>query len=186
MIADEVLTFARTGEWFGSYDGKKFVRPDIMAIGKNLGMGIQPASMVISRKDIKMGPYRGISTFDLTPLTCQIIGKGIKEIKDRDLLAQSKIKGKNLLKRIKKGKMIKEVRGRGLLIGLELTDYAHPFSHKIRESLLEKGLNSELMSGRKRENKNTTIRLSPPLIVTEDDCTKAAQTINNFQEEFSF
>lgn len=183
MIADEVLTFGRTGEWFGCFDQGKFVRPDVLVIGKCISMGVIPASLVISRKEVTMHPYRGISTFDLTPLTCELLNAGLKEMNERNLVSQAKRKGEIILKGVEIGRLIRTIRGRGLMIGLELTDEANDVVQKVREELLERGLNIDLMSGRKSDGINKTLRLTPPLIVTEDDCRKVVEIINQYQRE---
>lgn len=129
LIADEVQTgIGRTGAWFGcNHDN---VTPDLMACAKALGGGIMPIGAIIgtpnSWKGLIEAPFLHTSTFGGNQLACAAGVAAINYIKDEDVLARGKAAGQYLLDGLKKiagefPTVIKEVRGKGMMIGIELT-----------------------------------------------------------------
>lgn len=129
LIADEVQTgIGRTGEWFGcNHDG---VTPDLMACAKALGGGVMPIGAIIGSPKAWQGlieaPFLHTSTFGGNQLACAAGVAAIKYIKEENVLARGKAAGEHLIEGLKKiaaefPTVIKEVRGRGMMIGIELT-----------------------------------------------------------------
>jgi len=123
FIADEIQTgLGRVGKMFASeYEG---VKPDIMVIGKSLGGGCYCISAVLSTAEI-MGLFKPGdhgSTFGGNPLACAVARESLRVIQDEHLVENAAEKGAYFLEKLRtiKSKHIKEIRGRGLLIGLEL------------------------------------------------------------------
>lgn len=180
LVADEVLTFAKTGDYFAMVDNGKIVPTDITVIGKNLGMGIIPTSLVISKRSLFPRPCGTVATSDLRPFVCKVIETGIKIIEEDRLLEKSKAKSENL-QMIIQSRLIdqfphiySEVRGKGCLVGVELTpDYAG-YVNAIRKTLIQNGIYVEFMAGAGARSKNNryvfpTMRIAPPLISTQEE-----------------
>ncbi|WP_141431075.1 putrescine aminotransferase [Bacillus sp. 03113] len=168
LIVDEVQTgMGRTGKLFGMdhYD----VVPDIMTLGKALGGGVMPiAAMVAKRKlweKMKENPFLlGSSTFGGNPLCCAAAIAGIKTILEHDIPEQAAQKGSyivNYLKKIqeKHPEVLKEVRGLGLLIGMEFT--SNELGYKLAKRLFDEKI---LVSG--TINNATVIRIEPPAVIS--------------------
>lgn len=129
LIADEVQTgIGRTGEWFGcNHDG---VTPDLMACAKALGGGVMPIGAIIGSPKAWQGlieaPFLHTSTFGGNQLACAAGVAAIKYIKEENVLARGKAAGEHLIEGLKKiaaefPTVIKEVRGKGMMVGIELT-----------------------------------------------------------------
>ena len=172
LIVDEIQTgFGRTGCNFAyEHEG---VRPDILILGKALGGGMLPVSAVLSRKDIMdvIQPGDHGSTFGGNPLACavgiatiELLGRGNFASKAADL-------GKYFMFELRKIKspLIKEVRGRGLLVGLELVD-RRGIGRRFSEAMLREGVLC-------KETKNNVIRFSPPLIIEKKELDLAVEKI---------
>ena len=161
LVADEIQTgLGRTGKLFASeHEG---VRPDVMIIGKALSGGFYPVSAVLTDKDVlglfKPGDHG--STFGGNPLGSAIGRAALQVIVDEELIERSRELGayfKGRLQRIESD-AIKEVRGRGLFIGVELNVAARPFC----EALQERGILC-------KETHETVIRFAPPLVITKEE-----------------
>ena len=161
LIADEIQTgLGRTGKLFASeHEG---VRPDVMIIGKALSGGFYPVSAVLTDKEVlglfKPGDHG--STFGGNPLGSAIGRAALQVIVDENLVERSDELGayfKGRLERIESD-AIKEVRGRGLFIGVELNVSARPFC----EALQERGILC-------KETHETVIRFAPPLVITKEE-----------------
>ena len=161
LIADEIQTgLGRTGKLFASeYEG---VRPDVMIVGKALSGGFYPVSAVLTDKNVlglfKPGDHG--STFGGNPLGSAIGRAALQVIVDEELVERSRDLGayfKGRLERIESD-AIKEVRGKGLFIGVELNVPARPFC----EALQERGILC-------KETHATVIRFAPPLVITKDE-----------------
>lgn len=129
LIADEVQTgIGRTGTWFGvEHDG---VKPDLMACAKALGGGVMPLGAIIGTPAAWQGlieaPFLHTSTFGGNQMACAAGVATIKAIKEEDLLRRSAETGayfKAGLEQIQKEfpEVIAEVRGKGMMLGVELT-----------------------------------------------------------------
>lgn len=160
FVADEIQTgLGRTGALFAcDYEE---VRPDITVIGKALSGGFYPVSAVLADRDI-LGLFRPGdhgSTFGGNPLGAAIGQAAIDVLMEEGLIGRSRELGayfKGRLQRIESDH-IKEVRGKGLLIGVELYSPARRFA----EALRERGILC-------KETQGTILRFAPPLIITKE------------------
>ncbi|NLH44997.1 MAG: aminotransferase class III-fold pyridoxal phosphate-dependent enzyme [Acholeplasmataceae bacterium] len=129
LIADEVQTgIGRTGKWFGvDHEG---VTPDIMALAKALGGGIMPIGSFTATPEVWAGliesPFLHTSTFGGNQMACVAGLATLKVIEEEDLLNRGAVSGAYLKKGLEEIQkdyplVIKEVRGRGMMIGIELT-----------------------------------------------------------------
>jgi ornithine--oxo-acid transaminase len=172
LIADEIQTgLGRTGKLFASeYES---VRPDMVVIGKSLGGGCYPVSAVLADREI-LGVYKPGehgSTFGGNPLGCAVARESLRVIQDEKLIENAAERGASFLEKLRKvrSRHIKEVRGRGLLIGIEL----HPAAGGARrfcEELMKEGLLC-------KETHDNVIRFAPPLIIREKDLNWALKRI---------
>ena len=175
LIADEVLTFAKTGDFFALRDEDDVPIPsDITVLGKSLGFGVSSIAMVISKRGLAIRPIGGVATNDLRPLACAIIKAGIDCLVRDELLQRSRALGELLTERLKTivldfPKVFSQARGRAYLQGLALTSQAAAFVRDLRLSILEHGALIEIMSGAGRRSHGLpysfpAIRIAPPLI----------------------
>ncbi|PIC85619.1 ornithine--oxo-acid transaminase [Sporosarcina sp. P20a] len=169
FIADEIQAgLCRTGEMFAcQYDG---VTPDMYILGKALGGGVFPISCVLANDDILgvFNPGSHGSTFGGNPMACAVSIAALEVLEDEELAKQSKELGNYFMDELKKltHPAIKEVRGRGLFIGMELTEEARPYCEELKDlGLLCK------------ETHDTVIRFAPPLIITKEELDWALDKI---------
>ncbi len=172
FIADEIQTgLGRVGKMFASeYEG---VKPDIMVIGKSLGGGCYCISAVLSTAEI-MGLFKPGdhgSTFGGNPLACAVARESLRVIQDEHLVENAAEKGAYFLEKLRtiKSKHIKEIRGRGLLIGLELYPEAGG-ARRFCEELMTEGLLC-------KETHENVIRFAPPLTITKKELDWAFRKI---------
>ena len=172
LIADEIQTgLGRTGKLFASeYDG---VRPDMVIVGKSLGGGCYPVSAVLADREV-LGVYKPGehgSTFGGNPLACAVARESLKVIQEEKLVENAAERGAYFVEKLRKvrSRHIKEVRGRGLLVGVEL----HPAAGGARrfcEELMKEGLLC-------KETHENVIRFAPPLIIRDKDLNWALKRI---------
>ena len=146
------------------------VQPDAVIIGKALSGGFYPVSAVLSKKEVLgvFNPGEHGSTFGGNPLGCAIARVALKVILEEKLAENSAELGAYFLNKLReiKSPKIKEVRGRGLWIGLELTEKARPYCEKLKdEGMLCK------------ETHDTVIRFAPPLIIRKEELDWAFERI---------
>jgi ornithine--oxo-acid transaminase len=161
LVADEIQTgLGRTGRLFASeHEG---VRPDVVVIGKALSGGFYPVSAVLSDREI-LGLFRPGdhgSTFGGNPLAAAIARAALKVISKEHLINRSAELGayfKGRLERIESDH-IKEVRGKGLFIGVEL----HTQARRFCEALQERGILC-------KETHENVIRFAPPLVISRPE-----------------
>ena len=169
MLADEVQTgFGRTGDMFACmHEG---VQPDIYILGKALGGGIMPVSAVASTREILgvFEPGSHGSTFGGNPLACAVGLKAMEIAVRDDYPALAREKGKFLQEAIRSvpNPDIKEVRGRGLLIGVEFRSEAAPYVARL--------IGSGVLA---KETHETTVRFAPPLNMPREQLEDAAERI---------
>jgi ornithine--oxo-acid transaminase len=161
FLADEIQTgLGRTGAWFACNHEK--VKPDIYILGKALSGGVYPVSAIVGRQDVMklFTPGSHGSTYGGNPLGCAVARAALQVLEDEDLIARSAKLGKELLATLKplEGGIVREVRGLGLLIGIELTEPARPYC----ERLMELGVLC-------KETHDLVIRIAPPLVTTQED-----------------
>jgi len=170
FIADEIQAgLARTGKMFAcEWEG---IEPDMYILGKALGGGVFPISCVVANKDILgvFNPGSHGSTFGGNPLACAVSIAALDVLIDEKLSDKSLELGEYFVSKLKeiKNPRIKDVRGRGLFIGVELTEPAR----KYCEELKEEGLLC-------KETHDTVIRFAPPLIISKDELDWAIERIN--------
>lgn len=161
LVADEIQTgFGRTGKLFASE--WENVVADVYILGKALGGGILPISAVTANKDVLgvFEPGSHGSTFGGNPLACAVSLAALAVLEEEDLVQASLTRGRYLVERLRKLKNpdIVEIRGRGLLVGIELKGKARPYC----EALKEEGILA-------KETHENVIRLAPPLIISDED-----------------
>jgi ornithine--oxo-acid transaminase len=164
LIADEIQTgLCRTGRKF-AYQHEEGVRPDIVIIGKALSGGFYPISAVLADKEILglFKPGEHGSTFGGNPLAAAIGRAAIGVLRDEKLDQRADELGTYFIERLSEipSKHVKEVRGRGLLIGVEL----HPSAGGARrfcEALKARGILA-------KETHDHVIRFAPPLVIDKE------------------
>lgn len=158
LIMDEIQSgFCRTGKWFAcEHFG---VRPDMMVVAKAIAGGV-PMGAVLCSEKIQPPVGRHGTTFGANPLACAAANAAIDFMKRERLDEQAAAKGAYMMGKLNaiRSGLIREIRGLGLMIGIELKEKAKPFI----QALTEKGVLT-LPSGM------TVIRLLPPLTIPTED-----------------
>ncbi len=172
FIADEVQTgFGRTGRRFGcDHEG---VKPDLAALGKALGGGVYPVSAVVGRADV-LGLFRPGehgSTFGGNPLACAVAREALRVLDEERLVERSASLGARLLQALRAidSPHVREVRGRGLFVGVELHAEAGG-ARRFCEALMDRGLLC-------KETHEHVIRFAPPLVITEEQLDWAIEQV---------
>ena len=174
FIADEIQAgLGRSGKLFAcDWDN---VKPDVYILGKALGGGVLPISVVLADNEVLdvFTPGSHGSTFGGNPLACAVSIAALDVIIDENLPEHSNELGEYFKSELQKinHPAIKEVRGRGLFIGVELHESARPFC----EALKEKGLLC-------KETHDTVIRFAPPLVITKEELDEALNRIRSVFE----
>ena len=169
FIADEIQAgLGRTGKMFACE--WEDVDPDMYILGKALGGGVFPISCVVADHEILgvFNPGSHGSTFGGNPLACAVSIASIEVLQDEKLADRSQELGEYFMNQLKEisHPSIKEVRGRGLFIGMELNEAARPYCEELKElGLLCK------------ETHDTVIRFAPPLIISKEDLDWALERI---------
>lgn len=169
FVADEIQAgLCRTGKMFACE--WESVIPDMYILGKALGGGVFPISCVVANRDILgvFNPGSHGSTFGGNPMACAVSIAALEVLEDEKLADRSLELGEYFLNALKgiQHLSIKEVRGRGLFIGMELKEGARPFC----EALKELGLLC-------KETHSTVIRFAPPLIISKEELDWAIERI---------
>jgi len=172
FIADEIQTaLGRTGKLFAC--DHEDVKPDMVVIGKSLGGGCYPISAVLASRDVLglFKPGEHGSTFGGNPLACAVAREALRVIQEERLVENAAEQGEYFLDKLKtiKSKKIKTVRGRGLLIGIELYPEAGG-ARRFCEELMKEGLLC-------KETHENVIRFAPPLIIREKELNWAFKRI---------
>lgn len=172
LILDEIQTgLGRTGQLMAA-DWEQ-VRPDMVTIGKALSGGFYPVSAVLSNREIlgvfKPGDHG--STFGGNPLASAIAREALKVLVDEGLITNAREMGAYLKGRLERieSDHINEVRGRGLLIGVELKPQAGG-ARRFAEALKQEGLLC-------KETHQHVLRFAPPLVITRADIDWALERI---------
>ena len=156
LIVDEIQTgFGRTGKMFAiqHFD----VTPDLLTCAKALAGGVPMGAVLIGRSVTNLSPGVHGSTFGGNPLSCAAANAALEVIAEEDLPGQAAAKGAYLLDKLKKihSPIIREVRGLGLMIGIELKCKVAPYLKLLQEKHII-ALNAGM----------TVIRLLPPLVIS--------------------
>src|SRR5581483_599175 len=172
LICDEIQTgLGRTGRLFmQDYDN---VRGDVLLVGKALSGGFYPVSAVLSSRDIMgvFNPGDHGSTFGGNPLAAAVARAAIRVLVEENLIANAAEMGAYFLDRLSEinSPHIHEVRGRGLLIGVELKPEAGG-ARRFCQALQQQGILS-------KETHVNTIRFAPPLVITKDEIDWAIERV---------
>ncbi len=163
FIADEIQTgLGRTGKLFACWH--EDVRPDMITIGKALSGGFYPVSAVLADRSIMslFTPGEHGSTFGGNPLAAAVARAALQVIKDENLIENAAKLGDYFMEQLSEinSPNIKEVRGKGLLIGVELYPSAGG-ARRFCENLKNQGILA-------KETHDHVIRFAPPLVITKD------------------
>ncbi len=160
-VADEIQAgLGRSGKMFAC--DWEDVKPDMYILGKALGGGVMPISVVAANDDVLsvFEPGSHGSTFGGNPLACAVSVASLEVIEEEKLVERSLKLGEYFMSELRKidNPKLKEVRGKGLFIGVELTEPARPYCEELKElGLLCK------------ETHENVIRFAPPLVISEED-----------------
>jgi putrescine aminotransferase len=181
LVVDEIQTgLGRLGSWWG-LDGEGDVRPDMMLVGKGLSGGVVPVAAVLARADVYepfgKDPFLHSSTFGGSPLACAAALAAVRTLQQEDIVPRAAALGRQLLAGLRAAAArwpatVVEVRGRGLLIGLQL---AHPgLVGELVLALLDRDIlvNHSL-------NAADVLRLTPPAVLTAEQVDR---TLTAFAE----
>lgn len=170
LIADEIqVGLGRTGKMFAC-DWEE-VTPDIYILGKALGGGVFPISCIVANHDILdvFNPGSHGSTFGGNPLACAVSIAALDVLEEEGLVKKSLELGAYFKEKLMaiENPIIKEIRGKGLFIGLELTEPARPYCEQLKAvGLLCK------------ETHDNVIRFAPPLIISKEELDWAIEKIS--------
>ena len=174
LILDEIQTgLGRTGKLFAEeHEG---IESDLTLVGKALSGGFYPISAVLSNKETLsiFQPGDHGSTFGGNPLACAVAREALKVIEDEKLIEKSLFLGHYLKESLRNilSPYVKEVRGMGLLIGVELKKSAGG-ARKFCEALMGKGILC-------KETHKHVIRFAPPLTITKEELDWALERIES-------
>lgn len=178
LLLDEVQTgMGRTGKNF-CYQ-HEIDKPDGLMLGKALGGGIYPVSAFVARKDVMdvMDPGSHGSTFGGNAIASAIATETIKILQEEKLTERSAEMGDYLMKKLRalNSLLIKDIRGLGLLIGMEINTKIVS-TDDVCKRLLKKGIIS-------KDTHGTVVRFSPPLTITKEEIDFAVQCVTETLRE---
>lgn len=179
LILDEIQSgLARTGELFAFQHEN--IMPDGLILGKALGGGLLPVSAFLSNKEVMdhFNPGSHGSTFGGNPLAASVASKALDLIYDDNLISNSKEMGAYLSNQIRdlNLEIIRDVRGKGLWIGVELDKRVS--AKKVCLALMDEGILA-------KETHATVIRFAPPLIITKEEIDWAMERIKRVLNNFA-
>lgn len=163
LLVDEIQCgWCRSGNIMAYMDYG--VKPDIVSMAKALGGGM-PISAICATEKISKAFTIGAhgTTFGGNPVCCAAAYASVRELLDRDLAGNAQKVGAYLVEKLRTLPHVKEVRGKGLMIGIE---FDSPVGYAVKHGCFERQMLVTLIGDR-------IIRLLPPLIVTKEDCDKA-------------
>ncbi|CAN7337031.1 ornithine--oxo-acid transaminase [Pararhizobium sp. LjRoot255] len=163
LILDEIQTgLGRTGKLLA--EEHEEIEADVTLIGKALSGGFYPVSAVLSNSEVLgvLKPGQHGSTFGGNPLACAIARAALKALTEEGMIENSARMGDRFQTGLKdiRSNIIKEVRGRGLMLAVELVPEAGG-ARKYCEALKERGILA-------KDTHGDTIRIAPPLVITQD------------------
>lgn len=172
LILDEIQTgMGRTGADFCFQH--EIDKPDGLTLGKALGGGIYPVSAFLARADVMdvFGPGSHGSTFGGNPIASSIGIEAITQLCEEKFSERSRTLGDYLINKLSQiqSPLIREVRGKGLLVGLDI-DPAYASARAVCENLKERGLLC-------KETHETVIRFAPPLIIEQSEIDWAVEQV---------
>jgi ornithine--oxo-acid transaminase len=175
LMADEIQSgLGRTGKLFAyMHEG---IHPDVLIIGKALAGGFYPVSAVLASKEV-LGVYQPGdhgSTFGGNPLGCAVARTALRVLVEEKMVEDSAELGAYFLDRLRtlRSRDLREVRGRGLWIGIEMNSPARPYCEALKhEGILCK------------ETHDRVIRIAPPLVITREEIDWAFDRIKKVIEK---
>ena len=175
LMTDEIQSgLGRTGKLFAyMHEG---ITPDVLIVGKALAGGFYPVSAVLASKEI-LGVYKPGdhgSTFGGNPLGCAVARTALRVLKEERMVERSAELGAYFLDRLGslRSPDLREVRGKGLWIGIELNSPARPYCEALKlEGVLCK------------ETHDRVIRIAPPLVITREEVDWAFERIKSVIEK---
>lgn len=193
LIIDEVICgFGRTGEKFGFQNYG--VKPDIVTMAKGLTSAYLPLSVTAVKREIfekfkgqdQYENFRHVNTFGGNPAACALALKNVEVLEKENLVEQANIQGDKLragLNELLEHPLVGDVRGKGLLVGIELvenkatkepasSDYAKQIIALMKQEGIIMGSNSETVAGY-----DNILQLSPPLSITDDEVEKIVEAL---------
>ena len=178
MVLDEVQSgLGRTGKMFAFQHEN--IMPDALILGKALGGGVLPVSAVVGTKEV-MGlfvPGSHGSTFGGNPLACAVGLEALNVLEEEGMVSNSAILGDHMLRLLRgmNSPLIREVRGRGLWIGVDF-EPKKVSARTVCEKMLERGILS-------KETHETVVRFAPPLTITREQIDGAIDTFRDILRE---
>jgi acetylornithine/succinyldiaminopimelate/putrescine aminotransferase len=169
MMIDEVQTgFARTGDWFAFQHAA--VQPDVVMLAKAMGNGM-PVGALWAKREIAQVFVPGDhgSTYSGTALATAAVCAVIDVMREIDAPRLAREKGEMITSHLRKIPAVVSVRGRGLLLGVELGEGAD--AKAKQQALMDAGLVTNAVTG-------TALRLAPPITVTHDEIAEAMQIMS--------
>lgn len=172
LICDEVQTgLGRTGRMLAS--DHENVKPDGVILGKALGGGVLPVSAFCARHDVLgvFNPGDHGSTFAGNPLSCAVALEALAVLEDEHLVERAAELGEYLISKLRAANLplVEDIRGKGLLIGVEI-DPARASAHDVCLRLLQHGVLS-------KDTHETVVRLAPPLVITREEIDEALEAL---------
>ena len=175
LMCDEIQSgLGRTGKLFAyMHEG---IRPDVLIVGKALSGGFYPVSAVLASKEVLgvFQPGDHGSTFGGNPLACAVARTALHVLVEEKLAERSATMGSYFLNRLETlhSRELREIRGLGLWIGIEMTGKARPYC----EALKEEGILC-------KETHDHVIRIAPPLVITREEIDWAFERIRRVIEK---
>ena len=203
LIADEVMTgFGRTGRWFGlDHWG---VRPDMLVAAKGATSGYWPFGFVAASRDVHetvTAPGAGFThgfTYSHAPVGAAVAHAVLRILRDEDLVSASAAKGDRLRsmleERLGANEIVGEIRGRGLMVGIELgadRDDRRPFPRtaRVTEAVVaaawDRGVLVYSGTGNADGRDGDTILLGPPFVITDDELARVVAAVGESVEAVS-
>jgi acetylornithine aminotransferase len=175
LVFDCVQTgIGRTGQWFG-FEHEK-VQPDVVTLAKGIGGGLPlGATIAYGRAAQLLQPGDHGTTFGGNPIACAAANAVLDVIESKNLMQSAKVFEKKIKKSLSGTPGISEVRGRGLLLGIELST---PIAKKVAAQMLEAGIVVNAAN-------DQTVRIAPPLIVTLPQIEKFITTFKKIMKEIN-
>jgi acetylornithine/N-succinyldiaminopimelate aminotransferase len=172
LLFDEIQTgFGRTGEWF--FGDRIGVVPDLITLAKGIGGGLPIGAVLIDERVSKtIGYGEHGSTFGGGPVAASALLATIQAIREEKLLENARETGEYLKTAIEKIGIVKAVKGRGLLLGIEIEGKASD----CRDRLLERGIITGTSA------KPDVLRLLPPLVLTPDQARPFVEALSEYGE----
>jgi len=175
LMCDEIQSgLGRTGRLFAYMH--EDITPDVLIVGKALAGGFYPVSAVLASKQVLgvFHPGDHGSTFGGNPLGCAVARAALRVLIDERLVERSAAMGAYFLDRLRtlKSPDLKEVRGIGLWIGIELHSPARPYCERLKEE----GVLC-------KETHDRVLRIAPPLVITRDEIDWAVERIQGVIEQ---